>query len=584
MATMTMGNKRDVLRNALVEKYPQGDNGPYSYVEDLTDSEVIYSRDGQLYKAPYTISETGKAEIGEGVKVMAQTLYTAIESLRETYHKILAEVGIKEVDDRVSAIVQLCSDVLNGETPQTNFVINPALWEATAVLKVLQEAPMVRKVDGKSYPIQAFAYAPNKYAPGSWQLRTWENPEAKVTKKQLQAAAAALSPGGYNGKAAKIPAAALPTVKRTLRAAYRKLGIESKDMPKWIAESETRERLESYVPLTEAEVDTGKGRATVVVIKAGFNTSKSRYYPAEMLKRDYAVFEGAKMYSDHPTKEEDAARPERSIRDWVATLSSVTVDESGTVTGVADIIEDWLKQKLASLSEAGQLSEMGISIDAVGSASKSEIDGTETLVIERLESARSVDFVTEPGAGGGVKFYEADRGPDIDLMDLAVLTERRPDLIKAIQAEVRGELKIKEGIQVENEQEIKGMTDQIATLTKELETKTAEIAEAAKVARVAETKALVDKAVAEAELPDIAKTRLLTTFAGAESDEGLKVAIKAEINYVAAIKEGGKVVGMGPDAPGGEKLLEADREAYKASVKRAHPEYTDEQLEIAANG
>ncbi|GAH16102.1 unnamed protein product, partial [marine sediment metagenome] len=44
------------------------------------------------------------------------------------------------------------------------------------------------------------------------------------------------------------------------------------------------------MPLTEATFD--KGRATVIIIKAGFNTDKSRYYPADMLKRDYRVFEG----------------------------------------------------------------------------------------------------------------------------------------------------------------------------------------------------------------------------------------------------------------------------------------------------
>ena len=51
-----------------------------------------------------------------------------------------------------------------------------------------------------------------------------------------------------------------------------------------------------------------------------------------MLKRDYKIFEGQKMYADHPTEAEDKARPERSIRDWVATLSEVTCDENGVVT------------------------------------------------------------------------------------------------------------------------------------------------------------------------------------------------------------------------------------------------------------
>ena len=104
-------------------------------------------------------------------------------------------------------------------------------------------------------------------------------------------------------------------------------------MSKWVKEIETRERILNFVPLTEAKFE--KGRATVTVIKAGFNSSEDRYYPADMLKRDFKVFEGMKMYADHPTEQEDKDRPERSIRDWVATLTEVTCDDGGTVTGVA---------------------------------------------------------------------------------------------------------------------------------------------------------------------------------------------------------------------------------------------------------
>ncbi len=167
--------------------------------------------------------------------------------------------------------------------------------------------------------------------------------------------------------------------------------------------------------LSEAKVD--KGRAHVVVIKAGFNVSKERYYPADMLARDYKIFEGAKMFADHPSESEEHDRPERSIRDWVATLKDVTCDESGTVTGVAEIISPWLMETLSSLRDKTMLSGMGISIDAVGNASKTKVDGVPTLVVETLVRARSVDFVTSPGAGGIVTLYEADRSQDVDLVN-----------------------------------------------------------------------------------------------------------------------------------------------------------------------
>jgi len=503
-----------------------------------------------------------------------------LDDLRTKYREIITEAGGRDgalAETRVQKAINVCSLLFDEEEPDESKVTE-AMTEADSVLTWLREQAIVKTEGGHKYPIQAYAYAPNKFASGSWQLRMWEDPEKGITKGQLSKAAAALSPGGMNGQRAKVSKDALPAVKRTLRAAYRKLGVETKDMPKWIVESETREHLSSYVPLTEAMID--KGRATVVVIKAGFNTSGDRYYPAEMLQRDCGIFEGAKMYADHPTAEEDKARPERSIRDWVATLSGVTCDENGTVTGVAEVIESWMLQKLASLRDKAMLSEMGVSIDAVGSASKGQIDGKETLIIERLVAARSVDFVTEPGAGGIVTFYEADKKKDIDLVDLSALRERRPDLIKAVEAEVRAELKQEVKQTMDYEAEIKDRDGQIETLTKERDGLKTQMEEAARIALIAETKAIVEKAVGEAELPDASKTRLIAQFADATSADGVKEAIKAEISYVAEIKESGKVQGLGASIPANE----GDAAALRASLKMSNPTWTDEQLEVAVQG
>ncbi len=503
----------------------------------------------------------------------------AMESLRGKYRDVLAEVQVRdisvELQQAVNAAVNTTLRLFEAEQPSEAEVIHASGALGKLVIS-FQEKPFVKKESGHSYPIQAYAYAPNKFRPESWQLRTWEDPDKGVTKKQLSAAAASLSPGGNNGIRAKVAKDALPAVKRQLRAAYRKLGLEA-NIPKWIIEAETRERLTSYIPLTEAKLD--QGRATVVVIKAGFNTSEDRYYPPEVLQRDYGIFEGAKMYADHPTPAEEQERPERSIRDWVATLSSVTCDENGTITGVAEVIEGWLQQKLASLAEKGMLSEMGISIDAVGSASKGSIEGRETLVIERLVTARSVDFVTQPGAGGIVTFYEADRQHDVDLVELAALKDKRPDLVEAIEAEIRRELRIEEGTRMDYEQEIKTRDEQITTLTTERDGLKDKMAEAEKVALIAETKATIDKAVGEADLPEPSKARLVAQFADATTADGLKEAIKAEISYVAEIKESGKVKGLGPT--GGNEPNEG---ALRASLKLLNPQWSDTQLDVAVRG
>jgi len=286
-----------------------------------------------------------------------------------------------------------------------------------------------------------------------------------------------------------------------------------------------------------------------------------------------------KMYADHPTEEEDKNRPERSIRDWVATLSEVKCDDNGVVTGIAEVIEPWLMQKLASLRDKDMLSEMGISINAVGSASKGTIDGKETLVIEKLVAARSVDFVTEPGAGGVVTFYESDRN-DIDLIELSTLKEKRPDLVKAIEASVRAEITKEVKKHMESEERITELEGQITTLTTERDDLKIKMEEAVKEKAKAEAQAVIKEAVDKAELPDAAKERLTERFRDAESADGIEEAIKSEVDYIAKLSESGKVKGLGGSKPNPEK----DREALKESFKKLNPGWTDAQVETAVTG
>ena len=401
-----------------------------------------------------------------------------------------------------------------------------------------------------------------------------------VSKALLDKASAYLSKGGYSGKKVTIPESHLYAVKSGLRAGYRTLGIAESDIPKWVKEESSVERAYGYVSLTEAKIE--KGRAVVTVIKAGFNTSEDRYYPKEMLKRDFKVFEGVKMYADHPTEQEDKDLPERSIKasSWVAVLKDVSVDENGDVHGVAEIIEDWMKAKLSTLKEKGLLGEMGVSINAIGNASKATIDGKETLVVEELTDARSVDFVTEPGAGGRVTLYESDRGFDIDLVELSVLKERRPDLVKIIETDVRAEIMREVERMSEQDNKIKELEGDKETLTTENTDLKRTIDEAAKEKERAEAQAAIKEAVDKAELPDAAKKVLLKRFEGAESADGITEAIDAEKEYVESLAESKTVENLGPSKESKDK----DKAALRESLKKANPEWTDEQVETAIQG
>jgi len=163
-----------------------------------------------------------------------------------------------------------------------------------------------------------------------------------------------------------------------------------------------------FLSIAEASMTDGKMRVRIIAPGQG----SSGYYPEEVLKRDGpAVFsEGTKMYADHPTKTEGQARPERSIRDIVATLSeNAAYEEAGPVgPGLyADIsvMPEW-RDRIEALAP-----HIGVSIRTRGTARVGEVEGKTTTIIESLQRTpfTSVDFVTEPGAGGRVlnELYES---------------------------------------------------------------------------------------------------------------------------------------------------------------------------------
>ncbi|MBT9131138.1 MAG: hypothetical protein DDT41_01440 [candidate division WS2 bacterium] len=471
-------------------------------------------------------------------------------------------------------------DLLSREEMETEEgKVVETLKEAESVLTWLKEQKMMKTEDGVKYPAEAYAYVPDKEKLTTWKLRLWEDLEKKVTRVQLGRAAAALSPGGFRGNRVDIPAGDISAVKRRIRSEYKKLGVEDEEIPKWVKEAESRNLLVEFVPLTESKI-VSKGVANVIILKPGFNTSKERYYAPETIAKDFRVFEGVKMYADHPTAEDDKQRPERSIKDWVATLKNVRVDEKGQVVGEALVVEPWMQEKLAVLRDKGLLNEMGTSINAVGQASKQTIEGVKTNYIEKITRARSVDFVTEAGAGGLVQMYESSPEYDVDLISIEILKERRPDIIKEIEAEAKAEVLQEAKRKMDLEQKVKELETQITGLTAERDSLKTQIVEAEKAKATAETKVSLDEALSKSELPEPAKARIMERFKEAQSVDGLEEAIKSEREYIAQLTEAGKVKNMGGSQPDSK----AAKEALKESFKKLHPEWDEKQINTAVEG
>ena len=132
---------------------------------------------------------------------------------------------------------------------------------------------------------------------------------------------------------------------------------------------------------------------------------------------------------------------------------------------------------------------------------------------------------------------------------------------------------------MELEEKVKELEAGIANLTKERDELKVKITEAEKAQRIAEAKSAIDEAISKSDLPDAAKKRLTEKFAGAETGDGIAEAVKAEGDYVLALKESGKVKGMGgaqPDPIMGHKMLVdsfkrlgmSDKEAETAAAGR----------------
>jgi hypothetical protein len=335
--------------------------------------------------------------------------------------------------------------------------------------------------------------------------------------------------------------------------------------------------------LGESAYNRSTGKLTITVIKPGFNTSKSRFYTESALKKGHKVFEGAKMFVNHQTTVEEKARPEGDVNQWVANLTKTWVESDGTIMGEAVVIDPTFKTKLDNLADSKLLGEMGISIRAIGEAHEDEVGGVRTNVVESFLAARSVDFVTYPGAGGRVETIEADRSEDrndVDLVNLAELSKRRPDLVQLIESKITQEHSNMKTV-AELEKELKESQDALTAANlkvQESEKATKKVAAAAELAKL----------LTESKLPDAAQTRLKAQFKEATEVTGMAEAITAEKKYIADLNPAAGtrtgVTNMGESHSGtDDAALAATQTKLQESFAKL-PGMSKEESAIAAAG
>lgn len=155
------------------------------------------------------------------------------------------------------------------------------------------------------------------------------------------------------------------------------------------------------------------------------------------------LFEGAKSYLNHETDAEARERPERDQGAVIGVITETRFDPSvgtlGAAVGVLNILDDTVRQRTLNAHELGVLDRSGsFSITAFGETETRTIGGQDFAVIHAfdMEAGASVDFVTEPAAGGrfltrlAASLARASHGGMP--MDWAAFVEAKPALAAAI--------------------------------------------------------------------------------------------------------------------------------------------------------
>ena len=341
------------------------------------------------------------------------------------------------------------------------------------------------------------------------------------------------------------------------------------------------------VPLIEAKTDD-KGTIPIKIIDPGWGSSG--YYSREVLQqavnaRVYAA--GLQMYWNHPSKSDEKERPERDLRDLAGVL---TEDAQWQETGPKGPGIYARARVFSAYRDA--VAEMGpyigLSHYVWGESKTGEAEGKKGDIITRIVAARSVDFVTMPGRGGGIAEAfrnarpavptddqktagESSMGEPTPKLTLEALRKEHPEIIEALRKEIENSAAMKEA-QAQQEKKLK------ETETA-LEAAQAENARLKEAQLLVEAKTFVEAKVKDAKIPDLTKARVVESLAkdpvvkDGKIDETayaakIEAAIKSEAEYLAKLGAG-RVEGMGAGASGGQTktLEETDKELVAGFIR-----------------
>lgn len=343
-------------------------------------------------------------------------------------------------------------------------------------------------------------------------------------------------------------------------------------------ETEVAESYRGYIE------ESASGNREAIIIVEGDNASGQRHYTEQALQTGVAVFEGAKMYVDHPTMSEATERPERSVRDLVGVVENVhvgtTKDGRKALKGTPRLASNagWLK----TLVDEGIAGALSIHAHGKGKHSNGK------FVVEAFAASpmTSVDFVTVAGAGG--EYVRESAAPAFADLTADTLRQHRPDLVDALQESESTTTQVVE--LRESEDSSMELQQQIEQLKRERDAALKEAADLRSQLRTQDAERVLNEALGEG-LPEqtVARLRLMAQPAiakftesadttEAQLSESLTALVKQEREYIASIGGGHVTLPM-------TEAIKTDSDAQSALAEALGSLLgSQESGKIAANG
>lgn len=148
------------------------------------------------------------------------------------------------------------------------------------------------------------------------------------------------------------------------------------------------------------------GRLRVTLVTPGWGSSG--HYSAPVLEaagRDKIWPSGTQCFADHPTQRDLNDRPERSVRDLAAVLTSDARWDGVGLVAEAQLLPGWLD----TLGKPEMSAAIGMSIRASAEVEVGEAEGRRGRIVTKIVEGQSVDFVTRAGRGGSYQVIESER-------------------------------------------------------------------------------------------------------------------------------------------------------------------------------